>query len=235
MEKDRQVGVFGGTFDPVHEGHFRIAEAVLACTPLDLLLFVPAYLPPHKRVPVAPFHHRVAMLELALGEKSCSGWPGSGQVEVAVSRIEAELKTPSFTIDTLKGLERRLGPAVFHLVIGADSLVELHLWYRFREILQRCHLLVAARPGISPAAVQDAIGRLPGGYVRQGSSNSWRSSNPGSKMTITYIDSVQVPASSTRIRQELAAGRRPAMVAPVVLEYIEKHGLYRSQGGETGD
>ncbi|WP_457574703.1 nicotinate (nicotinamide) nucleotide adenylyltransferase [Desulfolithobacter sp.] len=235
MEKDRQVGVFGGTFDPVHEGHLRIAEAVLACTPLDLLLFVPAYLPPHKHIPVAPFHHRVAMLELALGERSRSGWLGFGEVEVAVSRIEAELKTPSYTIDTLKELEGRLGPAVFHLVIGADSLVELHLWYRYREILQRCHLLVAARPGISPAAVQDAITRLPGGYVRQGSANTWRSSIPGSKMTITYLDSVLVPVSSTRIRQELAAGRRPAMVPPVVLEYIEKQGLYRCQKEESGD
>ncbi len=235
MENKRHIGVFGGTFDPVHEGHVRIAEAVLACTRLDLFLFVPAYLPPHKRVPVAPFHHRVAMLELALDEKNRTGWPGPGQVEVVISRIEAELKTPSYTIDTLKGLEGRLGPAVFHLVIGADSLVELHLWYCYGEILQRCHLLVAARPGISPAAVQDAIDRLPGGYVRHGSSNIWRSSVPGSNRTITYIDSVQVSVSSTRIRQELAAGRRPAMVAPVVLEYIEKHGLYRCQGEETGD
>ncbi len=217
----------------MHEGHVRIAEAVLACTRLDLFLFVPAYLPPHKCVPVAPFDHRVAMLELVLDEKKCTGWPEPGQAEVAVSRIEAELKTPSYTIDTLKGLEGRLGPAVFHLVIGADSLVELHLWYRYREILHRCHLLVAARVGISFAAVQHAIGRLPGGYVRQGFSTTWCSTVSGRKMTITYIESVQVPVSSTGIRRELAAGQRPAMVAPVVLEYIEKHGLYRFQGRKT--
>ncbi len=213
VEKVRKTGLFGGTFDPVHEGHLALARAALARCGLDQVLFIPAARPPHKEQPGASFEHRVAMLRAAL----------AGSARMDVSCIEAERDSPSYTIDTVRELKKRLGDHEFFFIIGADSLLELHLWYRYRELLEQVPFIVAARPSVPFAEVARAVAMLPGGFVYDRRSSTWRRAD-GAR--IHYLADVRVPVSSSEVRRLLARGRPTPMVPEPVRRYIERHNLY---------
>lgn len=131
----RKVGVFGGTFDPVHVGHLSIAQAALECVPLDRVIFVPARRSPLKdRGPFAPEQDRLAMLRLATAEEP----------RFTVSTIELDREGTSYTVDTLE----RLGDeGELYLVMGADAVSEFHRWRSPERIRDLAVLLVASRPG----------------------------------------------------------------------------------------
>src|SRR5437773_2235954 len=135
-----RLGVFGGTFDPVHLGHLILAEQCREQGQLDRVLFVPAAQPPHKPRPQAAFAARVEMLQLAL----------SGNAAFEIDELEAERTGPSYTADTLEELARRRPADELFLIVGADSLRDLPSWYQPERILQRANLLVVARPDAPP-------------------------------------------------------------------------------------
>lgn len=213
-EKDRKIGLFGGTFDPVHEGHLALARAALDRCGLARVLFIPAAHPPHKEQPRASFEHRVAMLREAL----------AGRAHMDVSCIEGERDTPSYTIDTVRELKRRLAGREFFFIIGADSLLELHLWYRYEELLEQVRFIVAARPSISFDRLARGVAMLPGTFVYDGRTSTWRRDDGAS---IHYLADVRVPVSSSEVRRLLALGRPTPMVPEPVRRYIERHNLYR--------
>lgn len=216
LEKKQKIGLFGGTFDPVHKGHLSLAGQVIVQCRLDHILFIPASLPPHKTKPAASFAHRVAMLEAALA--GCS--------DMSISLIESERSSLSYTIDTVLELKKRLGPQSYFLIIGADSLVELHLWYRYEELLGLVHLIVAARPGISLQQVRQQIDdRLGGQFSRDRDESLWCSENG---RTIWYVDDVDVAVSSSLIRKRIALHQPVVeMVPEPVRKYIDQHELYQ--------
>ncbi|NOQ45782.1 MAG: nicotinate (nicotinamide) nucleotide adenylyltransferase [Desulfobulbaceae bacterium] len=216
LVKRKKIGLFGGTFDPVHEGHISLAGQVMAQCRLDCILFIPASLPPHKTKPAASFVHRVAMLEAALA--GCS--------DMSISLIESERSSLSYTVDTVLELKKRLGPHTYFLIIGADSLVELHLWYRYEELLGLVNLIVAARPGISLHQVRQQIDRLSGRFSRDGDKLLWRSEND---RAIWYVDDVDVAVSSSLIRKRIARHQPVDMVPQSVRTYIDQHGLYQDR------
>lgn len=136
-----RIGLLGGTFDPVHNGHLAIARSFLASTYIDRLWVVPSPDPPHKkRRELTPFRHRIKMLEQAF----------AGFDHVRVSDVEARLPAPSYTVRTLEYLQDRYPGHTFYLCIGSDTLSELDSWYRPDEIIRRVELLVAERPGMEP-------------------------------------------------------------------------------------
>lgn len=141
-----RVGVFGGSFDPVHLAHLILAEQCREQAELDRVLFIPAPRPPHKLdKPLTPFHHRQEMLELAL-----AGYP-----PFQVSLIEKDRPGPSFTVDTLRQLRAEHPGDAFFLLLGSDSLPDLPRWREPEAIAQLAELLVVARPGTpfeAPAA-----------------------------------------------------------------------------------
>jgi len=138
-----RVGVFGGTFDPVHVGHLAIASAALESVPLDRVLFVLARRSPLKdRAPVAPESDRLAMLRLAVAEEP----------RFAVSRVELDREGPSYTVETL---EQLAGPDELFLILGADALVDLGRWHRPERISELATIVVAARPGAPAAKAAD--------------------------------------------------------------------------------
>lgn len=138
-----RIGVFGGTFDPVHVGHLAIAHAALESVPLDRVLFVPARRSPLKeRGPVATEADRLAMLELAL----------AGEPRFAVSRAELDREGPSYTVDTLAGLA---GSDELFLILGSDAIADLPRWKDPERIAQLATLVVADRPG-APERIGDA-------------------------------------------------------------------------------
>src|SRR5882724_7885500 len=131
-----KIGVFGGTFDPVHLGHLILAEQCREQAALDQVLFVPALLPPHKQQqPLTTFALRVEMLALAI----------SGNPAFRIDELEKDRAGPSYTVDTLTQLCQSRPGDDFCFIIGSDTLHELHLWYQPRRILELATLLVVAR------------------------------------------------------------------------------------------
>jgi nicotinate-nucleotide adenylyltransferase len=155
----KRIGLFGGTFDPVHKGHISIACQAAEEAQLDQVLFIPAADPPHKAAPGASYWHRICMLEAALTGTAVE------QDRFALSFLEAELPFPSYTVDTLFELKKRLCNPRCYFIIGADSLLDLHRWYQYQKLLSLTHFIVLSRPGISLAAMQAAIERLPGFFL----------------------------------------------------------------------
>lgn len=210
--------MFGGTFDPVHKGHLAVARGVLARYGLDELLCIPAPHPPHKSRPLTGFQHRVAMLETVLADEP----------NISVSLIEAERASPSYTIDTLVALREKAGDHHYHLLIGADSFVEVHLWHRYRELFLLTDLIVAARPGIDRREITGQVGRLPGSFQHDREQDAWIREDG---FRIYYFSSIRVDLSSSEIRERLALNMEVNdLLPPAVLEYIRKHRLYGGSG-----
>jgi nicotinate-nucleotide adenylyltransferase len=199
-----RVGVFGGTFDPVHQGHLIVAEQCREQARLDQVWFIPAARPPHKqeRTPT-DFARRVDMLQLAV----------AGQPAFRVDELENERPGPSYTADTLDELHRRHPEAELGLIIGSDSLQDMHHWYDPTRIVTQAELLIVARPGWSiwPADRLRAALRLP--------------EDVPLRLQIVPVPLVEI--SSRDLRRRVAAGNSIRYLLPRAVEcYIETHHLY---------
>jgi nicotinate-nucleotide adenylyltransferase len=198
-----RIGVFGGTFDPVHNGHLHIAREVRQALDLDRIIWVPAGKPPHKRGQiVSDDQDRVAMLELALGDASCD----------AVSTIELDRPGPSYTADTLEHLAQSLAAAKLVFIMGEDSLRDFPTWKDPKRILAVAELAVAGRPGID-TDVEVLVRQL-----------------PELKDRVTLVPMEEMPVSSSEIRRRVAEDAPIADLVPAtVAEYIAREGLYREE------
>lgn len=216
IEEQHRIGLFGGTFDPVHEGHLLLARLALDRCRLDTLLFIPALQPPHKRQPLVSFAHRAAMLAEALAH-----WPE--RQGMGLSLIEADLPTPSYTINTVEALRHQFGPHRFMLVIGADSLLDLPQWHRAPELLKQVSLIVVQRDSIGVEAIGNTLSMLDPGCTWNKELEIWQGANG---YTVEFLPDVDLPVSSSVIREELRQGREPAMLPSAVFAYINQHNLY---------
>lgn len=135
----KRVGIFGGTFDPVHSGHVRAVQSFLASGLVDEIWVVLTPFPPHKASGLdrTSFEHRLNMLRLAFDEMN----------NVKVSTVESELPQPSYTFRTLQHLKREFPDTLFFLCLGEDSVETFHSWYHYRDILEKYTLLAVRRPG----------------------------------------------------------------------------------------
>lgn len=200
-----KIGIFGGTFDPPHDGHLRIAHAAMNTLGLAQVVFIPAKQPPHKLDdPISLLEHRIAMLELALFK----------QPDFIISLLEAMREGPSFTVDTLRELRRKVGYDVdIYFIMGMDSLVNFPTWHQPELIIKLCRLAVLERPGFDEdlEALEKQV--------------------PGLKQSVVMIPSVEIDISSSEIRERVRA-HQPITdcVPPLVAEYIAQHRLYL---GET--
>lgn len=211
-----RIGLLGGTFDPVHVGHLRLADVAMAECDLEQVLFIPAAQPPHKdETTLSPFAHRVAMLEIA----------GRRSKRFACTTIEGELPTPSYTFETLQRINGSLPPgADIFFIIGADAFLDLLSWRSYERILQLVNLVVARRKGFSGRQLLDFLRLLD--YTEDG--DYWRTKDGDKK--IILLRSVPGDCSSTWIRNEIRQGRFPADNLPDgVIEYIKKHHLYQTK------
>ena len=207
-----RLGLFGGTFDPIHQGHLDVAEAARRALQLSCVWVVPARVPPHRRAPAASAAHRFAMAAIA-----CANAPG-----LLLSDLEMEDATPSYTEGTLDRLPS-LGVNVgtLFLVTGADAFRDIQAWKGFPGILDRCHFVVVSRPGHSAPELRKQLPALASRMVDAGR-------EMGTKPSVILVDARTAPVSSTDIRRRLLAGEAvDDLVGPGVAAYIEKHGLYR--------
>lgn len=227
------IGLFGGTFDPVHRGHLALARAALDRCKLHRVHFVPANIPPHKqRQPLSPFVHRFAMLALAtMEEKAFVPSLLEAPVEAEVSS-KLRLEKPNFTIDTVRQMRRSLKPADrLFLLIGMDAFVDIAKWHQAEALFRECEFVVAGRGKHSLA---DVAGALPESLrPRPEVTEPFRKQPAEGELVlpgvrIHLLGDLKQPASATAIREAAAAGKPLGrFVEPTVAEYIRKMGLYR--------
>jgi nicotinate-nucleotide adenylyltransferase len=207
-----KVGLFGGTFNPVHLAHLRTAEEVREQCALDRVDFVLSALPPHKGdTELASVERRRAMLELAI----------AGQPAFAVNTTEIDRSGRSYSIDTVRACQEREPHARLTFILGADAFAEIDSWKESTEMFARCDMCVVSRPGASadrpPIAIENAFCYDPARRVYVHRS--------GHLLAFLPVTSLMISASD--IRERRAAGRSIRyLVPPVVAAYIEEHGLY---------
>jgi len=233
------IGLFGGTFDPIHRGHLALARAACERYKLGRILFVPASIPPHKqRQPLSEFAHRYAMIALATGQEKDfvpSLLEAPLELEVAgarVKKIERPEAKPNYTIDTVKRLKQSFKKADrLFLLIGIDAFAEIASWHQAEALFRECEFVVASRPGYSLADVANAL--PPSLRPRAEATKPFQKQAATGDLvlsgaTIHLLDGIYQPVSSTAIRQAAAAGKPVGrFVEAAVAEYIKKMQLYR--------
>jgi nicotinate-nucleotide adenylyltransferase len=228
------IGLFGGTFDPVHRGHIALARAAMEQYKLHRIVFVAANIPPHKqRQPLLPFVHRFTMLALATAEEkafvpSLLEAPEEG----ATPNRKGSGAKPNYTIDTVRRLKQSLKASdKLFLLIGMDAFEDIAKWHEAEALFRECEFVVASRPGYSLADVANALPeslrprpevtkpfhkqKAAGDLVLKGA-------------TLHLMADLHQAASATAIREAAAAGKPLGrfLDAPVA-EYIRKMGLYK--------
>jgi nicotinate-nucleotide adenylyltransferase len=233
------IGLFGGTFDPIHRGHMALARAARERCSLSRILFVPANAPPHKqRQPLSSFPHRYAMVALATAHEKDFAPSLLEAPEDFELGIPGKEKTgparPNYTVDTVKRLKQSFKKAdQLFLLIGIDAFEDIAKWHQSEALFRECEFVVASRPGFSLADVANA---LPASLrPRQEVTRPFQKQAATGDLvlkgvTIHLLDQVYQPISSTAVRQAAAAGKPLGrFVEPVVADYIKKMGLYKSR------
>ena len=205
-----RVGVFGGMFDPVHDGHMAIARHALELLRLDRLLLVPCNLPNHREAPVCGAGRRIDMLRLA----------AAGEAHIEVDPIEIDQGGVSYTARTLERLRDRLPQATLVLVLGLDAFLGLPGWRDPRRLFELAHILVIAR------------GKLPMDYDMAGRFGGVMAADPGqlfeaSRGNVLLTEEPRLEISSSAAR-ELLARNLEAPLPAAVLAYVRENGLYRA-------
>ncbi|MCB1877912.1 MAG: nicotinate-nucleotide adenylyltransferase [Chromatiales bacterium] len=206
------IGVYGGTFDPIHYGHLRPALEIYQRLALTQIRFIPARNPPHRGIPSASAEQRMAMLRLAI-----EGQPGF----VADDR-ELRRPGPSYMVDTLRSLREDFPDQPLALILGLDAFLGLPGWNRWEQLPDLAHLIVSRRPGCRsrwPEPLEP--------FVRSRMVGEPRELNTGPEGRLLFLDTVQLEISATAIRTQIAEGDDPRFLLPdTVLDYIRREGLY---------
>jgi nicotinate-nucleotide adenylyltransferase len=201
------IGVFGGTFDPIHHAHLAVAQGAAEALGLERVVFVPAGRPPHKTDrPISAAADRLAMVELAI----------AGNERFSVDRLELERDGPSYTVDTLEALDAsrlRLGATPeLTLLLSAEAFLDFAGWRKPRRILELARLAVAPRDGYPTAGMAFMTEQFPDLVDR-----------------VTFLDGPRIRLSASELRERAAAGRSLRYLVPdAVAAYIDDHALYRN-------
>ena len=196
-----RVGVFGGTFDPIHIGHLVAAEETRVQLSLERVVFVPAGLPPHKLANhISPVEHRLAMVQLAIASNPY----------FTVSRVDIDRFGPCYTVDTMELLRDEWGPDTeLYFIMGSDSLADILTWHKPERLIRLCRLAVVKRPGYD-VDIEELDRLLPGIASR-----------------VRFINSPLIDVASCDIRRRVREGLSIKYQVPEVVEkYIYEHGLY---------
>jgi nicotinate-nucleotide adenylyltransferase len=202
-----RLAIMGGSFDPIHMGHLRMAYAVQQQLAFDKVVFLPAYIPPHKqtRSDFASWEDRLAMVQMAV----------QNYADFVVSSLELDRGGISYTYDTVNFLQELWPDAEIYLIIGEDSLTQLFTWYRVQDLLRLVHFVAAERPGYEG---EEGVARLTKAY------GSWAAEK------IIHAEVPETAISSTEIRKRLREDKPIRGMVPMAVEqYIYERGLYRAE------
>jgi nicotinate-nucleotide adenylyltransferase len=229
-----KIGLFGGTFDPVHLGHLALARAAVEQCKLQKVLFVPASVPPHKQgQPLSPFIHRFAMLALATADEKAFIASLLEAPSAESDGRRERLAKPNYSVDTVRRLRQSLKPSdTIFFLIGIDAFAEISQWHEPEQLLRECEFIVAGRPGYSLADVASALPEKlrPREEVMKPFQKHPATGDlvlPGA--TIHLLGDLRQSASATAIREAVSAGKSlRRFLDPRVAEYIRKMGLYKT-------
>jgi nicotinate-nucleotide adenylyltransferase len=218
------IGILGGTFDPIHCGHLRLAQELAEGLALDEVRFIPVGVPPHRTQPFASPLQRLEMVRFGI----------AGNPLFVLDEREIFKPTPSYTVETLLDSRRELGTMrPLCLFMGADAFLGLTTWHRWRELFDLVHIVVAQRPGV--AGITRAAAALPAellGELNRRLVNEPEALRDAPSGTILIHPVTALDISATQIRCDLAAGHNPRYLLPdAVLDYIQTNGLYKDING----
>jgi len=201
------IGLMGGSFNPIHCGHINMARAALDVGAVERVLFLPSGNPPHKKAGLEDKLHRLAMARLAV----------EGEDVMDVCTEEIERSGVIYTVDTLTILRQKMPDCRFHYLIGADTLRVLHTWRRAEDVIHLCAFLVVMRPGED----EEKMHRIADGWREKGAE-------------IAFLPAHLMDISSTQIRSRLAQGLSLDGLVPGKVEaYIRENGLYQMHGDDA--
>ena len=216
-----RIGLLGGSFDPIHVGHLALGRAAATALPLDEVRLIPTGHSWQKGPDRTPAGHRLEMARIAVSPLSPRN-EGAGP-RWTVDDIEVRRNGPSYTIDTLIELRRRLGPEpALVLILGSDQLRNLATWHRWDELLDHAHIAVTRREQVPLTDLPPAVD---GWYGQHGADSIGY--QPAGRVVVFRMPAVAVSASG--IRQQLLRGEDPGeLLPPGILDYIRRHRLYEN-------
>ena len=215
MFKKRQdaIGILGGTFDPIHFGHLRLALEIQQDIKLDHVRLMPCYLPVHRPPPVASAEHRLTMIQMAIEPEA------SLQVDVR----ELHRTEPSYAIDTIKSLKSDFGETPISLIMGNDAFMQFNQWKDWEDFLNHCHIVVAHRPSFNIPMHSPLHEKLNANYTQNKEDLLTQECGKIYFQKITSLD-----ISATDIREQYQEGYNTRFLLPEsVCHYINEHELYR--------
>ncbi len=215
-----RIGILGGTFDPIHIGHLRIAEEICDEMELEKVFLIPGAIPPHKdKSSIAPFDNRLAMAQMAVEESS----------HLSVLDLEGRRKGFSYSIETLKEIHQLFGPDLeVYFIIGIDAFMEIQTWKDYKQLFDFSNFIVLKRPGFPFEELEQYIVSLNISFKKGKDENSYISL---SGHIITYKEIPLIDISSTNIRELVSAGKSISFLVPEkVRSYILKMRLYENYG-----
>ncbi|WP_051678485.1 nicotinate-nucleotide adenylyltransferase [Thiomicrospira pelophila] len=212
---EQLIGVYGGTFDPIHYGHLRPALDVLNQLELDHVRFIPCFIPVHRAHPQVSSEQRCRMIELAI----------ANQPNFILDKREIERQGPSFMVDTLRSLKQDFPHARLVLMMGTDAFAKFLSWHESETILELAHLAIMHRPN-EPLPSQGALAQLLEARLVNQLPSSSSSSNQQAGQ-IVEVEVTQLDLSATRLRELLKNGQAvDYLMPPCVINYIKQHQLY---------
>jgi len=214
----RRVGLFGGTFNPIHLGHLRGAEEIREAFHLKEVIFVPSSIPPHKTIEeVIEARHRLQMVRLAI----------SGNPYFSVSELEISRPGKSYSIETIRYFRERNQDAFF-FILGSDAFVEIETWKEFQNLFSLCHFIVMTRPGSQKDAPSLLLPQALIPNFRYASKEKVWVHISGYVLYFKEISFLDI--SSTKVRELIQKGKSVRyLIPPGVEAYTQEHGLYRKK------
>jgi nicotinate-nucleotide adenylyltransferase len=196
-----KIGVLGGTFDPIHLGHLKVAEEVSASLTLDEIIFMPAGQPWLKADNlISPAEHRLEMIRLALASRD----------NFKLSTMEIERPGPTYTVDTMAELGRQLGSEELFFILGWDNLTQLPQWHEPSRLIELCHLVAVPRVDFPPPDLASLDAAIPGLSKR-----------------VILLNAPRIDVNASEIRRMVGEGLSIRNLVPEVVErYIKEHKLY---------
>lgn len=195
-----KTGLYGGTFDPIHNGHIKVVQAAKNFLQLDQVIFIPAGDPPHKAdKQITEKEHRLAMVQMV-----------AEQVEAQVSCWELLKQEKSYSVETIRHFQAEYPENEIYFIIGADSFYDMPTWWHYEELMGLCNFVVVSRPD----------------YEKETLLSKFKGTEKPPR--VFFLDDIFVDISSTEIRERVAEGKDISkLVPPEVAAYIEKHHLYQ--------
>jgi nicotinate-nucleotide adenylyltransferase len=208
----KAIGILGGTFDPIHFGHLRMALELYQALDLAHVRLIPAFQPVHRKLPVASPEQRLAMVTKAIASEPA----------LKVDPSEIQRKGPSYTIDTLRALHKKHPQTPLGLIMGIDALLNFPSWHKWEDILKLAHLVVAHRPqyqlpqtGIVAELLKERLATNAGEIHK----------SQGGQIFLHPVTPLEI--SATDIRKQISEGHNPRFLLPnSVYSYIKQHGTY---------